>query len=108
MCNAGTNVAAVLILREGARPPDDAKRKEFAKILRAPSMKGLAVVVLGGGFWAAAARSVVTFFVVTARLPVKLFTDGDSARAWLHEQLGPDAVDRRALEATVNALIDAA
>lgn len=106
MCRTESSVGAVLVLRQGAKPPDEASRRAFAPILRSPVMKGFGVVVLGGGFWAAAARSVVTFFVVSARLPVKLFTDGASARAWVSEQVGPDTVDAAALSDTVNAFID--
>ena len=67
----------MLVLHEGAVPPDEAGRSLFLQEVRHPSTKGIAVVILGGGFWAATARSVITFFAVTTRLPVRLFSVDD-------------------------------
>lgn len=95
---------AVLLLSEGATPPDEDTRKRFMNVVREPSFKGLGVAVLGGGFWAATARSVVTFFVVVGRLPVRLYPDGRLAQRWVLERLGPSVdVHEPALNACVEA-----
>ena len=99
-------VGALLVLHNGAVPPSDEARRVFLDGVRHPSVKGFAVVVLGAGFWAAAVRSVLTFFVVTARLPVRLFADGASAQHWLLGRLGPHAVRPSVLDAAVARYVD--
>lgn len=77
----------LLILHRGAVPPDEPTRQLFVDAVRNPVVRGVSVVVLGDGFWAAAVRSVMTFFAVTSRLPVRLFASPEPASAWLQARL---------------------
>ena len=100
-----SGVGVLLVLHEGAVPPDEAGRSLFLQEVRHPSTKGIAVVILGGGFWAATARSVITFFAVTTRLPVRLFSVDDDPCGWLEARFEPSAgIDGSALRAAARRL----
>ncbi|MBV1860283.1 MAG: hypothetical protein KUG77_17850 [Nannocystaceae bacterium] len=82
-------VAVFLVLHSGAKPPDTESRTKLVELMRSrrSAVVTFAVVMLGTGFWAAAARSVLTFMSLASGLPVKVFCEADDAHAWVIEKL---------------------
>ncbi len=95
---------AILVLHEGATPPDTAARKRFVQMFERDrdTIRAFAVLVLGSGFWAAAVRSVVSLLGLTSRLPIRIFSDESSAAQWVLDCLGgPAEPDAEALVAAI-------
>ncbi len=82
-------LALVMVLNEGAQPPKTGARETFLEMMRGErdSILAFAVVMLGSGFWAAAARSVISILSLTGRLPAKVFSKPKDAHAWVVEAL---------------------
>lgn len=70
-------------------------RKELQKMFEAldGQLEAVAYVLVGGGFWASAARSMLTGIILAARpsFPVLVFDREEDAIDWLRECLGDAA-----------------
>ncbi|MEX1365740.1 MAG: hypothetical protein AB1Z98_21615 [Nannocystaceae bacterium] len=100
MLDTYPRVGLLAYLPDGAPLPDGAARLRAVSMLRSlgPRLGGMVVVAQGTGFWASAARSVITGLTLMARVafPVKVTSSAADGCEWLGARFEP-GVDAEAL-----------
>jgi hypothetical protein len=99
------HIAAMNVIDSTAKPPSDAIRVEINQLIANLSNKivGIAIVVEGSGFVAAAKRSAMSMVTLMSRppYPIRIFGDVTDAAAWLVSQLrqssNPAKLDARSV-----------
>ncbi|MFK7990409.1 MAG: hypothetical protein AB8I08_30585 [Sandaracinaceae bacterium] len=99
---AGAPYAVLVYLSDQTSVPDDEDRKAISGLMQqaSPDATGMAVVLAGTGFFAAAMRGVGTAISTLSGHPMPFYRTLDDALASLSEALDgdlPDAVDIKAL-----------
>ena len=88
-------VGMLVIIRDEARPPSEAVRLVITRIFSEMegSLSGLAYVMEGTGFIAAAKRSALALMMIARRyrFPIKVFSKVEEALPWLATTVGFDA-----------------
>ncbi len=86
-------IGFLLWLFEGAPIPDGAGRARAVMMFKdiGDDLRSMAAVIEGGGFFASAARSVLTGFVLMARtrFPLKIVSTYGDGIDWMTERLDP-------------------
>lgn len=106
---AHRQLAAITIVDSDAKPPSDQVRVEINETLRTmgADMAGIAYVLEGKGFVAAAKRSAVAMIALLARFPFPMRAFGDVAEAavWLSSQPnnGPEKLTPRVIVAAAES-----
>jgi pimeloyl-ACP methyl ester carboxylesterase len=102
-------IGIFLLLKSGARPPDADERKPMIAMLQRhrAQIKAFAVLMEGSGFWAAAARSVLTILSHSISFPLKVFATESDAIPWQSvemRRLTPGEIDSPAMFTMVDQL----
>jgi len=88
-------VGMFIIIRDQARPPSDSVRLLITRMFSEmeSSLSGLAYVMEGGGFIAAAKRSALAVIMIAKRykFPIRVFSNVAEAVPWLATTVGFDA-----------------
>lgn len=87
-------VGMLIVIRDQARPPNEAVRLLITRMFvdMEGSLSGLAYVMEGGGFIAAAKRSALAVIMIAKRykFPIKVFSTVTEAIPWLAMTVGFD------------------
>ena len=88
-------VGMLIIIRDQARPPSEAVRLLITRMFieMEGSLSGLAYVMEGGGFVAAAKRSALAVIMIAKRykFPIRVFSKVTEAIPWLATTVGFDS-----------------
>lgn len=89
-------VGTIVVIDRSAKPPSEAVREPIKHAIAqaGPKLRGVAQVVEGEGFGAAAKRSALAFITLIARFPfpVKIFASRKDAAQWMVDRLGDPAL----------------
>lgn len=103
---AHETAGSLLVLLDGARPPEGDGREQAKAFYKdfAGKVTAHAVALEGTGFWAAAMRSVLTFLIMATggRSTTKVFSSAAEAVTWMAKEM-PGA-DARELAAAIDKL----
>lgn len=85
---ASRAAGVVIVVEPDATPPDSSVRRALAEAFERSSseIRGVAVIVEGGGFHASMVRGVVTGLALLARYPYpyRVFASANLGVSWLH------------------------
>lgn len=86
-------IAMMLLVYDGGGVPGGQGRGRATQMLReiGPRLQALAAVIEGAGFWASAARSVLTGLALMSRtrFPLRSFAGTNEAARWLVKHIRP-------------------
>ena len=110
--STGHKVVSLVVIEEGVPIPDSPIRRAVSSTMDNNSefAERSANVIAGEGFWAAAARAVLTGIITVTRSPTprKTFKHAQEALAWLAPSIGAPRLDVDDLHAMVRGLRDKA
>jgi len=92
-------VASIIVIDGSAKPPSEEIRADIKRAIAqaGPHLRGLAQVVEGTGFGAAAKRSALSVITLVARFPfpIKIFSTRREAAFWVKEMLSDPSLGKR-------------
>lgn len=103
-------IVLMLLIYDGGGVPGGKGRGRATQMLReiGPRLQALAAVIEGAGFWASAARSILTGLALMSRsrFPLRTFSEMNEAARWLVKYIQPP-VPLEELQAAMKELDEA-